>query len=254
MTLVTTSLPEPRVLLIEIDRPDARNAINDAVAAEIAAAIDRLESDEELRVAVLAGKGRGFSSGLDLKAFLDGELGEHPERGFAGLVRRPPKKPIIAAIEGFALAGGLEMALACDLIVAAEDAKVGIPEVARGLAADGGALLRLPRRLPLNIASEMALTGMPVPVERLTGLGLINEVTAPGKAVARAVALAGVVAGNGPLGVVASKRVLAAQADWTADVAWAEQAKLLAHVWSSEDAKEGARAFAEKRAPQFSGR
>lgn len=251
---VTTSCPEPGILLIEIDRPEARNAINDAVAAQIAEAVDHLDTDDDLRVAVLAGAGRGFSSGLDLRAFLDGELGEHPERGFAGLVRRPPEKPIIAAIEGFALAGGLEIALACDLIVAAEDARVGIPEVARGLAADGGALLRLPQRLPLNIASEMALTGLPVPVERLALYGLVNEVTAPGEAVARAVALARVIAANGPLGVVASKRVLAAQADWTTDVAWDEQEKLVAHVWGSEDAQEGARAFAQKRPPRFRGR
>ena len=241
------------VLLITIDRPAARNAINDAVAQQLATAFELLDRQDSLRVAVLTGAGGGFCAGLDLKAFLDGELGEHPERGFAGLVKRSPLKPVIAAIEGFALAGGLEIALACDLMVAARDARIGIPEVKRGLVADGGALLRLPLRLPGNIAMQMALTGEEIPVQRLHDLGLVNIITDTGQAVAGALALATTISLNSPLGVAASKAVLSAAPDWGSDERWDRQAAMVEHVWTSDDAREGARAFAQRRPPQFSG-
>ncbi|MEU8251445.1 crotonase/enoyl-CoA hydratase family protein [Nonomuraea sp. NPDC048916] len=242
------------VLLIAIDRPEARNAIDDKMAALLAQAMDRLDMDDRLRAGVLTGAGPGFSAGLDLKAFLSGQTGEHPERGFAGLVRRPPRKPLVAAIEGFALAGGLEIALACDLIVAAEDARIGIPEVRRGLVADGGALLRLPERLPRNVAMQLALTGAELPVRRLYDLGLVNVVAEPGQALPAALALAATIAANSPLGVTASKDVLVQSAAWPDEEKWERQARLVEHVWSSEDAREGARAFAERRPPAFTGR
>ncbi|QIZ37693.1 crotonase/enoyl-CoA hydratase family protein [Saccharopolyspora sp. ASAGF58] len=242
------------VLLVAIDRPHARNAINDEVARLVAEAMDRLDTDDTLRAGILTGNGSGFSAGLDLKAFLDGETGEHPERGFAGLVRRPPRKPLIAAIEGFALAGGLEVALACDLIVAARDARLGIPEVSRGLVADGGALLRLPQRLPRNIAAQLALIGDELPVPRLHELGLVNVVTEPGESLATAEDLATAIAANAPLGVVASKYVLDHAGSWPADEIWQRQARAVEHVWASRDATEGARAFAERRPPRFTGR
>lgn len=254
MAAVTTATPREGVLLVTLDRPEARNAVNDALAAEMAEALDAFDADESLRVAVLTGAGGGFCAGLDLKAFLHGELGEHPDRGFAGLVRRPPAKPVIAAIEGFALAGGLEIALACDLIVAASDARIGIPEVARGLAADGGALLRLPSRVPLNVAMQMALTGENITVARLAQLGLVNEMAEPGSAVERALELAALIAGNAPLGVVGSKQVLREHGGWSESEAWERQAAILQPVWTSDDAQEGARAFAEKRPPQYRGR
>ncbi|MDF5758292.1 crotonase/enoyl-CoA hydratase family protein [Spongiactinospora sp. TRM90649] len=250
---VRTETPAPGILTVVVDRPDARNAIDDATAALLATAMERLDDDDSLRVGVLTGAGGGFSAGLDLKAFLRGETGETPGRGFAGLARRPPRKPLIAAIEGFALAGGLEIALACDLIVAAEDARIGIPEVRRGLVADGGALLRLPGRLPRNIAMEMALTGAEVPVARLAELGLVNIVTRPGGSLAAAVDLAATIAANGPLGVVAGKDVLTQAPSWPEEEKWERQAALVEHVWTSADAREGARAFAARRPPTFTG-
>lgn len=242
------------VLLIAISRPEARNAIDDATAARLGTAMERLDAGDRLRAGVLTGSGPGFSAGLDLKAFLAGQTGEHPERGFAGLVKQPPCKPLVAAVEGFALAGGLEIALACDLIVAAEDARMSIPEVRRGLVADGGALLRLPERLPRNVAMQLALTGAEMPVSRLYDLGLVNVVTASGGALAEALDLARIIAANSPLGVLASKDVLVQSAAWSDGEKWDRQAALVEHVWSSSDAEEGARAFAERRPPIFTGK
>src|SRR5881275_1627506 len=154
------------VLLITLNRPDARNAVNLALAEGVAAALDELDSDDGLSVGVLTGSGKGFSAGMDLKAFVTGERPWVGDRGFAGIVQRASRKPLIAAIEGFAVAGGLEVALACDLIVAARGAKLGIPEVKRSLVAAGGALMRLPRRVPYGIAMELALTGDTFTAER----------------------------------------------------------------------------------------
>jgi enoyl-CoA hydratase len=169
------------VLVITIDRPEARNAVNLTVAEGIAAALDRLDSDAELRVGILTGAGGTFCAGMDLKAFVAGERPYVAERGFAGIVQGPPRKPIIAAVEGWALAGGFEIALACDLIVAARDARFGIPEVKRGLVAAGGALIRLPRRIPYHVAMELALTGDPVGAERAYELGIASRLTEPAR-------------------------------------------------------------------------
>jgi enoyl-CoA hydratase len=242
------------VLLITLNRPDARNAINLAVAEGIAAALDQLDGSDDLSVGVLTGAGKGFCAGMDLKAFVSGQRPWVADRGFAGIVRRPPVKPLIAAIEGFAVAGGLEIALACDLIVAARGAKLGIPEVKRSLVAAGGALLRLPRRIPYHAAMELALTGDPIPAERAAELGLINRLAEPGGAVDAALQLAKEIAVNAPLALIASKRILQEQYDWPATEMWDRQSSISDSVFGSEDAREGATAFAEKRAPVWRGK
>lgn len=242
------------VLLITLNRPDARNAVNLPLAEGIAAGLDELDGEASLSVGVLTGAGKGFCAGMDLKAFVTGERPWVGDRGFAGIVRRASAKPLIAAIEGFAVAGGLEVALACDLIVAARGAKLGIPEVKRSLVAAGGALLRLPRSLPYNLAMELALTGEPITAERAAGLGLVNRLAEPGAAVEEALRLAGEIAANAPLALVASKRILQEQWDWSADEMWEAQSALADPVFSSEDAREGATAFSEKRSPVWRGK
>jgi enoyl-CoA hydratase len=242
------------VLLVTLNRPDARNAVNTALAEGIAAALDDLDADSELTVGVLTGAGKGFSAGMDLKAFVAGERPWVGDRGFAGIVQRSARKPLIAAVEGFAMAGGLEIALACDLVVASREARLGIPEVKRSLVAAAGALRRLPQRLPLNVAMEMALTGDPISAERAHALGLVNRVTEPGGAVDAALELAAAIARNGPLALDATKEILLRQADWTEEEFWREQGELVAPVMSSDDAREGATAFSEKRDPVWKGR
>jgi enoyl-CoA hydratase len=190
---------------------------------------------------------------MDLKAFVAGESPHVERRGFAGIVQGPPRKPIIAAVEGFAVAGGFEIALACDLIVAARGAKLGIPEVKRSLVAAGGALLRLPRRIPYHVAMELALTGDPIPAERAAELGLVNRLAEPGEAVAVARELAAAIAANGPLALLASKRILVEAPGWSEAEAWQRQAEITGPVFASEDAREGATAFAEKRDPVWKG-
>ena len=243
-----------RVLLITINRPDQRNAVNAAVAHGIAAALDELDADSDLSVGVLTGAGRGFSAGMDLKAFVAGESSWAGDRGFAGITQRAADKPLIAAVEGFALAGGLEIALSCDIIVAALGTRFGVPEVKRSLVAAAGALLRLPRVLPRTVAMELALTGEPIDAERAYEIGLVNRLTDPGETVARALELAEVIAGNGPLALAATKRVMTESIDWPDSEFFARQAEIIGPVMSSEDAREGAKAFAEKRAPVWRGR
>jgi enoyl-CoA hydratase len=243
-----------RVLVITINRPEQRNAINLAVAQAIAAALDELDRDSALSLGVLTGAGGGFSAGMDLKAFVAGERPYAGDRGFAGIVQRPPVKPLIAAIEGFAVAGGLEIALACDLIVAARGARLGIPEVKRSLVAAGGALLRLPRALPRAVAMELALTGDPISAERGYELGLVNGLADPGQALARALELAGAIAANGPLAVAATKRILTEGAAWPEAEFWPRQGEIAGAVLGSADAREGASAFTEKRPPVWTGR
>jgi enoyl-CoA hydratase len=243
-----------RVLLITINRPDQRNAVNAAVAAGIAEALDELDGDAELSVGVLTGAGKGFCAGMDLKAFVSGERPHVEGRGFAGIVERPAEKPLIAAVEGFAVAGGLEIALACDMIVAARGARLGAPEVKRSLVAAGGALLRLPKVLPRTIAMELALTGDPIEAERAAELGLVNHLTEPGEAVQAALELAAKIAKGGPLALAATKRILTEAADWPDDEFFARQRPIIDPVFNSEDAKEGARAFSEKREPEWQGR
>lgn len=243
-----------RVLLITLNRPEARNAVNLKVAEGIAAALDELDADDALTVGILTGAGGGFCAGMDLKAFVSGESPWVGDRGFAGIVQRSSRKPLIAAIEGFAVAGGFEIALACDLIVAARGAKLGVPEVKRSLVAAGGALLRLPRRMPYGLAMELALTGDPIDAERAQELGVVNRLAEPGGAVDVALELAASIARNGPLAVAATKQVLEAQFGWTEEEFWVKQGEITGPVFTSEDAREGATAFAEKRDPRWKGR
>lgn len=242
------------VLVITLNRPEARNSVNRALAEGVAAALDLLDGDHDLRVGILTGAGGYFSAGMDLKAFVAGESPHVEGRGFAGIVQGPPGKPLIAAIEGFALAGGLEIALACDLIVAARGARLGIPEVKRSLVAAGGALLHLPRRIPYHVAMELALTGDPIDAERGYELGIVNRLAEPGEAVATARELGAAIARNGPLALDASKRILRAATDWSEEEGWARQGEISGPVFVSEDAREGATAFAEKRDPVWKGR
>lgn len=241
-----------RILLITINRPKAKNAVNAAVANGLAAAVDQLDGDPGLSVGILTGAGGSFCAGMDLKAFARGELPIVEGRGM-GFTERPPDKPLIAAVEGYALAGGTELALATDLIVASKDSAFGIPEVKRGLVAGGGGLLRLPQRIPSAIAMELALTGDNLSAERAHALGLVNVLAEPGGALDAAIALAEKIAANGPLAVAATKRIIVESRGWSPDAMFAEQNKLLAPVFGSNDAKEGAIAFAEKRAPQWTG-
>jgi enoyl-CoA hydratase len=243
-----------RILIITLNRPDQRNAVNAAVAQGVAAALDELDGDAALSLGVLTGAGKGFCSGMDLKAFRAGERPHVPGRGFAGIVQRAAEKPLIAAIEGFAVAGGLEVALACDLIVAARGARLGIPEVKRSLVAAGGALLRLPRTMPRNVAMELALTGDPIDAERAYNLGLVNRLTEPGEALGTALELAETIAANGPLALAATKRVMTESADWPDSEFFDRQREIIDPVFDSEDAREGATAFAERRDPVWKGR
>jgi enoyl-CoA hydratase len=242
-----------RVLVLTINRPEQRNAVNLAVAQAIAAALDELDADVELSLGVLTGAGKGFCAGMDLKAFVTGERPWAGDRGFAGIVQRPPDKPLIAAIEGFAVAGGLEIALACDLIVAARGAKLGIPEVKRSLVAAGGALLRLPRALPRGVAMELALTGDSISAERGYELGLVNRLAEPGAALEQALELADAIAANGPLALAATKRILTEGPSWSEADFWRLQGEITGPVFASDDAREGATAFAEKRPPAWKG-
>jgi enoyl-CoA hydratase len=242
------------VMIITLNRPEAKNAANKALAVGVAAAIDELERNRELRVAIITGAGGTFCSGMDLKAYVTGEFPLVEGRGFAGLCEYMVSKPLIAAVEGYALAGGFEVAISCDLIIAAEDAKFGIPEVKRGLAAGAGGLAKLPKQIPSRIAKELALTGDFISAARAYELGLINRVVKPGTALAAAKEMAVKIAANGPLAVSASKAVLDRAQDWTTEVMFAEQEKLVSPVFASEDAIEGATAFAEKRAPYWKGR
>jgi enoyl-CoA hydratase len=242
------------ILTVTINRPAAKNAINLAVAKGIAAAMDRLDSTPSLRVGILTGAGGTFCSGMDLKAFLGGEFPTIPGRGFGGLVEAPPQKPLIAAIEGYALAGGFELSLACDLAVAADDSKFGIPEAKRGLCAAAGGLVRLPRVAPYRVAMEMALTGDFISAARAYELGLVNRVVGKGEALAGAVALAKSIVANGPLAVATSKQVIRDQGEWNAAEIWPRQNAITAPIFASEDAREGAAAFAQKRAPNWQGK
>lgn len=242
------------VLVITLNRPEAKNAANRALAEGVAAAIDELESNDDLRVAILTGADGSFCSGMDLKAFVTGELPQVEGRGFAGLTEYRSSKPIIAAVEGYALAGGFELAISCDLIVAADNSKFGIPEVKRGLAAAAGGLVKLPKQIPSRIAMELALTGEFISAARAYELGLINRVCDAGKALETAHELAQAIAANGPLAVAASLKAVSSAQDWNSDEMFAKQLEIVMPVMKSEDAIEGATAFAQKRAPNWKGK
>ena len=242
------------VLVVFLNRPEARNAVNEALATAVGEAMERLDESPHLRVGVITGTGGTFCAGMDLKAFVRGEHPVVEGRGFAGLVQRPPAKPLIAAVEGYALAGGFEIVLACDLVVAAEGASFGIPEVKRSLVAAGGGLLRLPRRIPYHAAMELALLGNHVPAPRMHDFGLVNRLVPNGQALDAALQLAAEIAANGPLSLIASKRIIVESKDWAEAEAWQEQEAIALPVGTSQDAREGAIAFAEKRPPVWQGR
>lgn len=239
-----------RVLVITLNRPDQMNAINTALSQGLLAAVDQLDNDPGLTVGVLTGAGRGFCAGMDLKAF----AAEGPPIGMETFIRNGSKKPMIAAIEGFALAGGLELALSCDLLVAAAGVKIGIPEVGVGLFAAGGGLLRLPRVLPYGVAMELALTADPITAEQAHAYGLVARVAEKGGSLDAALGLAERIARNAPLGVAASKQLVKASLDQTEAEFWAYQAPFVGKVFTSNDAKEGPAAFAQKRQPNWSGK
>ena len=239
-----------RVMLITLNRPEAKNSVNSALAQALVAAMKDLDSDDDLTAGVLTGADGGFSAGMDLKAFLT----DGPPEGFNEFLTDACKKPLIAAVEGFALAGGLEIALSCDLIVAAKGVRMGIPEVNKGLFAAGGGLIRLPSRVPYAIAMEMALTSDPIAAEQAFEWGLVSRLAEPGQAVHVALELANRIAENAPLAVSASKQIIRATRGVSEEAAWSLQGGFMRTVFSSEDAKEGPRAFAEKRSPQWKGR
>ena len=246
---------EDRILVITINRPEARNAINYETAVELAAALDRLDQDPGIFLGILTGAGNTFSAGMDLKAFA--ATGQRPlieGRGFGGLCERPPAKPLIAAVEGYALAGGCELALASDLIVAASNANFGLPEVKRGLVAGAGGMLRLPQRIPHHVAMEVILTGEMLPAQRAYDHGLVNRLVEPGQALEGALALARIIVENGPLAVRTAKRIVTESKDWRQADMFDLQRPRVAHIFASADAKEGSLAFAEKRKPVWQGK
>ncbi|OGS51505.1 MAG: enoyl-CoA hydratase [Erythrobacter sp. RIFCSPHIGHO2_12_FULL_63_10] len=241
------------ILIITINRPEAKNAMNKAAAEGIVAAIDRLDSDDNLRVGILTGAGGTFCSGMDLKGFLRGESPNIEGRGFGGITQKGPVKPLIAAVEGYALAGGMELMISCDLIVANRDAKFGIPEAKRGLAAAAGGLMKLPDLIPPKIAMELALTGEFIDTGRAYELGLINRIT-DDRALDAAIELAKAIIANGPIAVRVSKQIVVESRGWSLDERWDKQAALLPQVFMSADAREGSLAFAEKRKPEWTGK
>lgn len=242
------------VLVITINRPEARNAVDGACSRLLRDAIDELDASDELRVGVVTGSGGVFSAGMDLKAFLAGETVSIPGRGMGGFGETPPEKPLIAAVEGWALGGGFEMVLACDLVVAAATARFALPEVKRGGVAGGGGALRLGQRLPTALALELTLTGDAMSAERAAAMGLVNQVVPEGQALRAALALAERICANGPLAVAASKAIVRNASAWPAESAWSEVRALIAPVIASEDAREGAAAFVAKRPPVWRNR
>jgi enoyl-CoA hydratase/carnithine racemase len=241
-----------RVLVITINRPEARNAVNLAVSQGLADAIDELDANTDLSVAVITGAGGNFSAGMDLKAFAAGEVVGIEGRGI-GFTHRPPRKPLISAVEGYALAGGTEIVLATDLVVASRTAKFGIPEVKRGLVAAGGGLMRLPRRIPYQKALEIALTGDSFTAEQAEAWGFVNVLTEPGEALAGAIKLAERITANGPLAIATTKEIVVKSAQWSEDEMWEKVLPFIRPILTSNDAREGAKAFAEKREPNWTG-
>jgi len=241
------------VMVVTINRPKSRNAANAAVARGVAAAMDELDSNGAIRVAILTGAGNTFCAGMDLAGFVNGELPIVEGRGFAGMCESPPQKPIIAAVEGYALAGGFELAMACDLIIASDDSKFGLPEAKRGLVAGAGGLMRLPRQISLRIAKELALVGDAISASRAFDLGLVNRVVEPGSALEAARDMAKAIAANGPMAVIAAKAIIDESQNWDTSSMFDRQQKYIDPIFSSKDALEGAKAFAEKRKPIWEG-
>lgn len=242
-----------RVLVLEMDRPEARNAMSLQMAHEIADALDLLDSRSDLSVGIITGANQTFCAGMDLKGFARGERPVVEGRGFAGLVQQPPRKPLIAAVEGYALAGGFEIVLACDLVVASREAKFGLPEVKRGLTAAAGGLMRLQRRIPYHLAMELVLTGRMWPATDAADVHLVSKLADAGGALDAALELADEIAANAPLALAASKQVIVRSQDWDLDEMFERQHEFVQPVRESADAKEGARAFVEKREPRWTG-
>ena len=242
------------LLVITINRPEARNAFDRETGEGMSAAMDLLDEDDSLFVGVITGAGGTFCAGADLKAVARGERAGTEKRGGFGLFRKPANKPLIAAVEGYAVGGGLELCLSCDLIVAAHNAKLGLPEVRNGVVAVGGGLFRLPKRMPYHLAMELALTGDIRPVEFFHRHGLINRLVEPGSALDEAKKLAESLIVSSPLAMAASKAIMSRAHDWTDDDGWAQQMALCSKALQSEDRKEGLKAFAEKRKPNWTGR
>jgi crotonobetainyl-CoA hydratase len=247
------------IAVITLNRPEAMNAVNAALSIAVGAALEELAADPELRVGVITGAGRAFCAGADLKELSRGNgIGDpdHPEYGFAGLVQHFIDKPLIAAVNGFALGGGTEIVLASDLAVMSQDASLGLPEVKRGLIAAAGGLLRLPRQIPPKIALEMALTGTPIDAAAAALWGLVNRVVPADQVLPTALALADTIATNAPLSVRASKRIVHRVndfgSDWDSPI-WQMSFEEGGPVFVSKDAMEGTLAFAEKRAPRWRG-
>ncbi len=244
-----------KVMLITLNRPEARNAINLETAQALAQALDEFDADPGIAVGVLTGANNTFCAGMDLKAFA--KTGQRPyvgDRGFAGICERPPAKPLIAAVEGYCLAGGFEIALSCDLIVAANSANFGLPEVKRGIVPGSGGMVRLPSRIPYHMAMEMVLTGGMYPAARMAELGLVSRLAEPGKATEQALELAAQIAANGPLAVQTAKSIVSQSRDWRQSDLFDLQRPRIAGIFTSADAKEGATAFAEKREPVWQGK
>jgi enoyl-CoA hydratase len=247
---------EGRVAVLTINRPEARNAVNGDVARGMEEAIDRLEADDDTWIGVVAGEGPVFSAGADLKAIASGQAADLQTKrgGFGGITARERTKPLIAAVDGPALAGGCEIVLSCDLVVASTNARFGIPEVKRSLVAAAGGLFRLPRAVPRNVAMELALTGDPIDAERAHAFGLVNELVEPGKALEAALALAERINANAPVAVRQSRRVVLEGMLADDDTAWKVTADAMGKAMATEDFAEGPLAFIEKRAPQWKGR
>ncbi|MFC5587743.1 crotonase/enoyl-CoA hydratase family protein [Sporosarcina soli] len=245
-----------RLFIVTINRPEAKNAFDFATANQMNVAMDIFENDPEISVAIITGTGGVFSAGADLKALGRGEKLSGPllSRGGFGIMRKPPNKPIIAAIEGHAVAGGMELALSCDLIVAAKNSKMGLPEVKHNLVAVGGGLLRLPKRMPYHLVMELALTADMWPAEKLHRYGVVNRIAEPGESLQTAIELAERLLENGPTALIASKEIIRKSYEWTEEEAWEKQMPIAKQAMESEDRDEGLRAFAEKRKPVWVGR
>lgn len=255
MAFIQTEI-QGHILIITINRPEARNAFNAEMAAKMESIIDRYEEDVDLRVAILRAEGTTFCSGQDLKEAAQGRLAMTAKRGGFGIMKKPPLKPLIAAVDGQALAGGMELTLCCDLVVASTASVFGLAEAKRSLIAIGGGCFRLSKRLPWPIAMEIILTGEPKSAQEMKHFGYVNSVVQPGVVLDEALRFAGLIARNGPLAVKASKAIALASVtqNWSDEEAWDKQMEIAAPVRDSEDLKEGLAAFAQKREPVWKGR